>query len=171
MTTNETKNNIFGDVIYQYTRAQAIEDGVLIDVSETAREAGITFPTAVTAAVWERMRHRARESPLARRDRPTVGCAHGAAVRHRSQQGRPASRFHRGRPERRTPTPAGTTQSPLRTGRLTVSRSSPSCCPTRTETAGGRGAAKLPFAHRQPTGTSCRKASAFRVTVSEGHRP
>ena len=27
MTTNETKNSIFGNVIYQYTRAQAIEDG------------------------------------------------------------------------------------------------------------------------------------------------
>ncbi len=53
MTTNETKDNLFGDVIYQYTRAQAIEDGFLIDVTETAREAGITFSTAVTAAAWE----------------------------------------------------------------------------------------------------------------------
>jgi hypothetical protein len=52
MTTNETKDNLFGDVIYQYTRAQAIEDGVLIDVTETAREAGISFATAMTAAVW-----------------------------------------------------------------------------------------------------------------------
>ena len=52
MTKNETKDNIFGEVIHQYTRAQAIEDGVLIDVSEKAREAGITFPTTVTAAVW-----------------------------------------------------------------------------------------------------------------------
>ncbi len=40
------------DYIYRYTRAQAIEDGVLIDVSETAREAGIGFPTALTAAVF-----------------------------------------------------------------------------------------------------------------------
>ncbi len=54
MTTNETKNSLFGDVIYQYSRAQAIEDGMLIDATETAREAGITFPTALTAAVWER---------------------------------------------------------------------------------------------------------------------
>ena len=28
----------------------------------------------------------------------------------------------------------------------------------------------LPFANRQPTGTSCRKAVAFRVTVSKGIR-
>jgi hypothetical protein len=39
-------------VIYSYTRAQAIADGVLIDVSETAKEAGIVYPTAFTAAVW-----------------------------------------------------------------------------------------------------------------------
>jgi hypothetical protein len=52
MTTNEN-NSIFGPVIYQYTRAQAIEDGVLVDVSEKAREAGIIYPTALTAAVWE----------------------------------------------------------------------------------------------------------------------
>jgi hypothetical protein len=40
------------EVIYAYTRAQAIEDGVLVDVSETAREAGIKFPVALTRAVW-----------------------------------------------------------------------------------------------------------------------
>ena len=38
--------------IYRYTRAQAIADGVLIDVSETAGEAGISVPTALTSAVW-----------------------------------------------------------------------------------------------------------------------
>ena len=40
------------EVIYAYTRAQALEDGVLVDVSETAREAGIKFPVALTRAVW-----------------------------------------------------------------------------------------------------------------------
>ena len=40
------------DIIHQYTRGEAIADGVLIDVSTTAQEAGIRFPTAVTAAVW-----------------------------------------------------------------------------------------------------------------------
>jgi len=47
-------DNIFGDVIYSYSRAQAIEDGVLCDVSEVAREAGIKFPVAVTSTVWDR---------------------------------------------------------------------------------------------------------------------
>ncbi len=45
-------NYLFGEVIHSYTRAQAIEDGVLIDVSDTAKEAGITFPVALTASVW-----------------------------------------------------------------------------------------------------------------------
>jgi len=40
------------EVISRYTRAQAIADGVLVDVSETAREAGIKFPVALTRTVW-----------------------------------------------------------------------------------------------------------------------
>ena len=43
---------IFGDMICCYSRAQAIEDGVLMDVSERARRAGIRYPTACTAGVW-----------------------------------------------------------------------------------------------------------------------
>jgi hypothetical protein len=44
---------LFGEAISVYTRAQAIEDGVLVDVSTTAREAGITFPVAVTRTVFD----------------------------------------------------------------------------------------------------------------------
>ena len=40
------------DLISSYSRAQAIEDGVLVDVSSRAREAGIKFPVALTSAVW-----------------------------------------------------------------------------------------------------------------------
>src|SRR5947209_19701172 len=40
------------EVIYAYTRAQALEDGVLVDVSEMAKEAGIKFPVALTSAVY-----------------------------------------------------------------------------------------------------------------------
>lgn len=43
------------DLIFTYTRAQAIEDGVLIDVSDTAVEAGIVYPVAVTVRVWEEL--------------------------------------------------------------------------------------------------------------------
>ncbi len=41
------------ELIYSYSRKDAIEDGVLVDVSETAKEAGIIFSTAVTDTVWE----------------------------------------------------------------------------------------------------------------------
>ena len=40
----------FGEPIHVYTRAQAIADGALIDVTETAREAGFLSPVAMTAA-------------------------------------------------------------------------------------------------------------------------
>ena len=46
--------DLFGDVIHTYTRAQALADGALKDVSETAKEAGFRIPVAVTAAVWSR---------------------------------------------------------------------------------------------------------------------
>lgn len=35
-------------VIHSYTRSQAIEDGVLIDITETAQESGIRYPTVIT---------------------------------------------------------------------------------------------------------------------------
>ncbi|MBW8003190.1 MAG: hypothetical protein FVQ80_14415 [Planctomycetes bacterium] len=41
------------DIIYSYTRSQAIEDGSLIDVTQMAKEAGIKYPVAVTKAVWD----------------------------------------------------------------------------------------------------------------------
>jgi hypothetical protein len=49
-------SNLFddADLIHSYSLAQAIADGVLIDVSATAREAGIRFPVALTRAVWSR---------------------------------------------------------------------------------------------------------------------
>ena len=39
-------------VISSYTRAQAIADGTLVDVTGTAREAGFKLPVALTAAAW-----------------------------------------------------------------------------------------------------------------------
>lgn len=44
--------DIFGEVISVFTRKQAIEDGVLVDVSETAKEAGFKYPVAFTAELW-----------------------------------------------------------------------------------------------------------------------
>ena len=41
------------DLISVYTRAQAIEDGVLVDVSTVAREANFKIPVAVTRRLWD----------------------------------------------------------------------------------------------------------------------
>ena len=42
------------DLIHRYTRADALRDGVLIDVTATVAEAGFRWPVALTRAVWER---------------------------------------------------------------------------------------------------------------------
>lgn len=47
----QTLQDIFGDCIYSYTRKQAIDDGILIDVTATAREAGFRFNTCITSAL------------------------------------------------------------------------------------------------------------------------
>lgn len=41
------------EIIHAYTRRDAIEDGVLVDVSAAAAEAGFRFPVALTRAVFE----------------------------------------------------------------------------------------------------------------------
>ena len=41
------------EVLYAYTRKDALADGVQIDVSSVAREAGLKFPVYLTRAVWE----------------------------------------------------------------------------------------------------------------------
>ena len=43
---------VFGDVICSYTRKQAIEDGVLVDITEMAKEAGIKYPVAITSTAF-----------------------------------------------------------------------------------------------------------------------
>jgi hypothetical protein len=40
------------DLIHSYTRAEALADGALVDVTTTAQEAGIKYPVALTRAVW-----------------------------------------------------------------------------------------------------------------------
>ena len=43
----------FGDVVYSYTRAQAVADGVQVEVTKTAQEAGIRFPVFLTRTVFD----------------------------------------------------------------------------------------------------------------------
>ena len=45
--------DIFGPVIMSYTRAQPLEDGVLVDAGPLAKEGGFHWPVALTRAVWE----------------------------------------------------------------------------------------------------------------------
>lgn len=47
-------SSLFGDVVYAYTRANALADGELVDVSESSKMAGFRLPVAVTRSVWER---------------------------------------------------------------------------------------------------------------------
>ena len=51
----EPQKPLFGPAIYAYTRAQAIEDGVLVDVTETAKEIGFKLPVAITEALHCRL--------------------------------------------------------------------------------------------------------------------
>jgi hypothetical protein len=48
-------SDFWGETISVYSRAQAIEDGVLIDVSQMAREAGFKYPTVITTAVYSEL--------------------------------------------------------------------------------------------------------------------
>jgi hypothetical protein len=51
MDTNND-NSPFGKIICSYTRAQAIADGLQVEVTDTGREAGIRFPVFLTRAVF-----------------------------------------------------------------------------------------------------------------------
>ena len=42
----------FGPIVFSYTRAQAIEDGVLVDVTEIARQEGFIIPVAMTGTLY-----------------------------------------------------------------------------------------------------------------------
>ena len=52
MNTNNHESP-FGEVVYSYTRAQAVADGVQVEVSKVAAEAGIRFPVFLTRTVYD----------------------------------------------------------------------------------------------------------------------
>jgi len=43
----------FGEIIYAYTRSQAVADGMQVEVTKTAQEAGIRFPVFLTRTVFD----------------------------------------------------------------------------------------------------------------------
>ena len=55
-TNNDHESNSaspFGEVTYAYARAQAVADGVQVEVTKIAQEAGIRFPMFLTRSVYE----------------------------------------------------------------------------------------------------------------------
>ena len=52
MTHHSTPDDSWGEPVYAYTRADALADGVLVDVTQTAGEAGFRILVALTASVW-----------------------------------------------------------------------------------------------------------------------
>jgi hypothetical protein len=50
---NTNNESPFGEILYAYTRAQAVADGVQVEVTKTAQEAGIKFPMFLTRAVYD----------------------------------------------------------------------------------------------------------------------
>ena len=50
---NQNTTDPFGPVVFAYTRAQAVADGVQVEVTKTAQEAGIRYPVFLTRAVYE----------------------------------------------------------------------------------------------------------------------
>jgi len=51
--TQPPRLELVGEVISTYSRAQALEDGVLIDAGALAQEIGYRWPVALTTAAWE----------------------------------------------------------------------------------------------------------------------
>ena len=53
---NDANDDFWSDaeVISTYTREQAIDDGVLVDVSQLAQEAGFIVPVAMTSEAWRK---------------------------------------------------------------------------------------------------------------------
>ena len=52
-TPHQDAADHFGPVIYSYTRSQAVADGVQVEVTKTAAEAGIKFPVFLTRGVFD----------------------------------------------------------------------------------------------------------------------
>ncbi|WP_425598864.1 DUF6573 family protein [Tahibacter aquaticus] len=60
-------------LVFSYTRAGAIGDGALIEVTEHAHEAGFRIPVSVTAAAWADCVEWPEAKPDPGRERKAVG--------------------------------------------------------------------------------------------------
>ena len=53
MSTPHHDADPFGPIVFSYTRAQAVADGVQVEVTKTAQQAGIRFPVFLTRTVFD----------------------------------------------------------------------------------------------------------------------
>jgi hypothetical protein len=49
---SELYHPVSGEVIFSYTRANALADGILVDATSTAKEAGLRYAVALTSSEW-----------------------------------------------------------------------------------------------------------------------
>ena len=64
MSNNESLPDLFGESISVYTRAQAIANGVLVDVSDRAKRYAIRLPVALTDGLYSALTERADTEAL-----------------------------------------------------------------------------------------------------------
>ena len=65
LRSNRCSIQEYDEIIYSYSRYQALTDGVLVDVSRMAAEANFRYPTAITADLHARITPNEREKALA----------------------------------------------------------------------------------------------------------
>lgn len=63
----------FGEAIFSYSRAQAIEDGELVDVSNVAKKSGFKISVAVTRTVWDQYIEWTDEDSLKQTSQDQIG--------------------------------------------------------------------------------------------------
>ena len=95
--SNPGNATAFDPVIFAYTRAQAIEDGILVDVSDTAREAGFKIPVASPAPSGTASSPFPRATAASRTSRAALGRPlDGAPLRAPRLQQRPRDHVRAG---------------------------------------------------------------------------
>jgi hypothetical protein len=55
-----------GDIIFRYTRAMALADGVLIDITELGKEYGFSLPMAINDRLYNHFNEETREQDIGR---------------------------------------------------------------------------------------------------------
>ena len=76
-----TEDEVFGPVIYAYSRQQAINDGVLVDVTDIAKEEGFKVPVVLTQAVHSSISHISHHEDLRGRMHDLFQMMHFASKR------------------------------------------------------------------------------------------